>query len=72
MRTTVTSRDAMADAIAFGAYGNEQGGTTEALLAANPGLAGLGPLLPENLTLILPDIAPAPLQRASIDLWAVP
>lgn len=70
MRATLTTRGDMADAIAFAAYGDEHGGTTEAILAANPGLADYGPLLPENLEIVLPDLAPAPRRLVTIDLWA--
>ena len=70
MRTHITTRGDMADAIAFGSYGDEHGGTAEAVLAANPGLADYGPLLPENLTVMLPDLAPAPRRIVTIDLWA--
>ena len=35
-------------------------GTTEATLAANPGLAGRGPILPMGTLIELPDVAPQP------------
>ena len=42
----------------------------EAVLAANPGLAELGPFLPEGTTVIIPAAAAAPLAPAPIlQLW---
>lgn len=41
------------------------------ILATNPGLAALGPVLPLNTTLVLPTLAPAPApQIATIQLFA--
>lgn len=42
------------DHIARKLYGTEQGGTVEALLDANPGLAALGPIAPEGTIIIVP------------------
>lgn len=70
-RTYVTRQGDMVDGIAYRAYGSEHGGTTEAILAANPDLADRGPVLPENLTIVLPDLPPpAPREIATVDLWA--
>lgn len=41
----------------------------ESALEANPGLAALGPILPEGTLVTLPDAAPAPATRATINLW---
>lgn len=71
MRIYVTRQGDMVDAIASRVYGDEHGGATEAILAANRGLADRGPLLPENLRIILPELQrPAPKRIASVDLWA--
>lgn len=71
MRTYVTGQDDMVDAFARLHYGSEHGGTTEAILAANPGLAAQGPKLPAGLSLNIPDLpAPGPNQLATVDLWA--
>ncbi len=44
-------------------------GITEAVLELNPGLAALGPILPEGHAVTLPDQAPTPAPRALIQLW---
>lgn len=41
----------------------------ESVLEANPGLAALGPILPEGTLVNLPDSAPATSIRATINLW---
>jgi len=41
----------------------------EATLEANPGLAELGPNLPENTTVIIPEITPAPATIDLVQLW---
>ncbi|HEY8136278.1 MAG TPA: tail protein X [Methylocystis sp.] len=70
-RTYVTKQGDMLDAIAYRYYGSEHGGTTEVILAANPGLCERDPILPENVTIVLPDLpAPAPREIATIDLWS--
>lgn len=71
MRTYITRQGDMVDAIAYRAYGSEHNGTTEAILAANPGLADRGPVLPANVEIVLPDIpAPQVKRIATIDLWS--
>lgn len=42
-------------------------GTTEATLAANPGLAGIGPHLPAGHRVTL--VAPPPVPRTLVQLW---
>lgn len=42
------------DRIAKKLYGTEQGGTVEALLDANPGLAALGPIVPDGAVIFVP------------------
>jgi phage tail protein X len=69
--TYTTRQGDMVDAIAKARYGSELGGTTEAILIANPGLADRGPVLPENVAIVLPEIAPpTPRRIASVDLWS--
>ena len=47
------------------------GGVTEAALALNPGLAALGPKLPEGQSIILPDTVEAtPTVRDTVQLWS--
>ena len=49
-------------------YGREAG-AVEAVLAANPGLADLGPLLPAGTVIDLPDL-PRPLETIpTVKLW---
>ncbi|MGW8136840.1 tail protein X [Sphingomonas zeae] len=40
-----------------------------AVLAANPGLASLGPVLPIGTTVLIPDAPPANRQRDVVQLW---
>lgn len=44
------------DRIARAIYGTELGGTVEALLDANPGLAAHGPVMPEGTMIEAPEI----------------
>lgn len=55
------------DALCYRHYGRTQG-VVETVLAANPGLAGLGVIIPHGATVALPDIDAAPV-RESIQLW---
>jgi phage tail protein X len=54
MTTYRTRAGDMADEIAFKHYGTTGGGVVELLLAANPGLADYGPVLPAGLVITLP------------------
>lgn len=68
MTGQVTTRDGdMIDALALDAYGRTAG-ATEAVLTANPHLAGLPARLPAGLVVILPDIAPANV-APTVRLW---
>jgi phage tail protein X len=65
----VTAQDDMIDAIAWGYYGYAAG-AVEAILALNPGLSLQPPMLPENITIVLPDIAAAPSPpKQTINIW---
>lgn len=55
------------DWIAWRHYGSKSPGATEAILAANPGLADAA-ILPPGLTITLPDL-PAPAVQRVIRLW---
>lgn len=55
------------DALCWRLYGRTAG-VTEAVLEANPGLADLGPHLPQGQRILLPDQAPQP-QRQAVALW---
>ncbi|TAL53832.1 tail protein X [Pandoraea sp.] len=55
------------DALCWRVYGRTAG-VTEAALAANPGLADLGPVLPHGHLVELPDLPPQPIARL-VQLW---
>lgn len=55
------------DALCWRIYGRTAG-VTEAVLAANPGLADLGPVLPHGQLVALPDQPPQPTARL-VQLW---
>lgn len=42
---------------------------TELVLNSNPGLAELGPILPQGTMVELPDVAPPPQNNNMIQLW---
>ncbi|MBV8971481.1 MAG: tail protein X [Sphingomonadaceae bacterium] len=46
-----------------------RGGTVEATLDANPGLADLGPWLPDGTAVAVPETPIAPPPRALVNLW---
>ena len=41
----------------------------EAVLSANPGLSGLGPILPLGTQIIMPDMPSVSAERRLISLW---
>lgn len=58
------------DALCFRVLGRTEG-VTEAALAANPGLAELGPVLPQGHPVELPDTTQATrAQAALVQLWS--
>ena len=56
------------DAICYRIYGTTQG-VTEQVLAANPGLADLGPLLPHGTPVTLPALPQAAPRAPTVQLW---
>jgi phage tail protein X len=58
----------MVDAIAAQYYGGTAAGQVEQVLAANPGLADYGPLLPRGVAITLPAIE-APKTTGGVKLW---
>ncbi len=68
MTTYRTSDGDMVDEIAFKQYGTTAGGVVEKLLAANPGLADQGPLLPAGIIITLPPIDKAK-KLQGVRLW---
>ena len=59
MIDVISEEEERLDRIARRLYGTERGGTVEALLAANPGLAAFGPFIPQGTRLVVPS-RPAP------------
>jgi len=49
-------------------YGRQDGGRVVAVLEANPGLAGYGPVLPAGLLIALPDL-PETAETGGVRLW---
>ena len=69
MDTTIrTHQRETVDALCWRHYGRT-GGVTEAVLAANPGLAAHGPELPGGLLVQMPDQLPVAPQRQTVTLW---
>lgn len=64
--TYVTRQHDMVDAICHDYYGGTAG-SVEGVLAANPGLADLMPILPEGIRIVLPEL-PAPPTR-TLRIW---
>ncbi len=63
------SRDGdVLDAICQAHYG-QQAGTVEAVLTANPGLAGQGPVLPAGIVIVLPSLPASDKTMQTIRLW---
>lgn len=71
MASNYLSRDGdVLDDIAFRQYGACNADTLAAVLAANPGLAARGVVLPAGVTIVLPDGAPiAPPASEGVSLW---
>lgn len=69
MSQTYRTKDGdMLDAICFERYGATSG-TVEAVLAANPGLAELGPVYDAGVDILLPDIAATAATKTTFSLW---
>ncbi len=63
-----TRQGDMLDEICWRHYGR-QSGAVEAVLAANPGLADLGPVLPVDVAVVLPDLVVVAPAVQPIRLW---
>ncbi len=55
----VSSEGDMLDQVIAAHYGDTNGGKVDAVLAANPGLAGLGVVLEPGVRILLPDLSEA-------------
>lgn len=67
-QTYLTSDGDTADYIAWKYYNTQDGKVVEQLLAANPGLADRGPVLPAGLLVTLPEIVLETAEQ-SVRLW---
>lgn len=67
MKTLHARQNETLDALCYRAVGFTQG-ITEQVLATNPGLAELGPALPQGTPVKLPN-ATAPPRRQTVRLW---
>lgn len=63
----VTRQFDMLDDICWRYYGRTQQ-TVEAVMLVNPNLADLMPILPEGMTILLPDL-PAPSTSETVRIW---
>lgn len=63
----VTRQFDVIDEICWRYYGRTQQ-TVEVVLEANPGLADMGPILPEGLAISLPDMPP-PSTSEAVRIW---
>lgn len=66
--TYTTSQGDTIDFICWKFYG-QQSGAVELVLVANPGLADLGPVIPANTTITLPDLPQPASEVQPIRLW---
>lgn len=57
------------DYICWRHYGSERNGTTEAVLAANMGLAERGAVLPAGVAITLPALAKPAKRQQLVNLW---
>ncbi|MCO7537808.1 tail protein X [Pseudomonas asiatica] len=63
-----TQQNDTVDALCWRHYGRTAG-VVEAVLDANPGLAGHGPVLPAGLLITLPELQTAAPERQTVSLW---
>ena len=66
MTVHVTVAGDMVDAVCHAHYGRRRG-AVEDVLAANPGLAAMGPVLPAGIEILLPDLPPP--GPSTVRLW---
>lgn len=63
-----TSQGDTLDYVCWQHYG-QQSGAVEAVLLANPGLADIGPVLPVNTEITLPELSKPASEKQPIRLW---
>jgi len=64
----ITQQGDTLDILCLRYYGRTQG-VVETVLAANPGLAEYGPVLPHGISVNLPEVQPAAVKE-TVNLWA--
>lgn len=72
-RIVVHEQGATLDLLLWRAHGRKGQSLVEAALVANPGLAALGPVIPQGTTILIPDLPPPPaggVVEQPIDLFA--
>ncbi|MCE8015905.1 phage tail protein [Halomonas sp. MCCC 1A17488] len=67
-RTVHAHQHDTVDALCYRHFGRTQG-ITEQVLELNPGLATLGPVLPQGTAVRLPDLTPTPQRPPAVQLW---
>lgn len=65
----VTAQGDTPDYIAWKQYGTQGGRVTERVLAANPGLAEMGPILPAGIVVYLPALDTVEATKG-VKLWS--
>lgn len=68
MKTKDVEKGSVLDKVVRDHYGTSDG-TLEAVLAANPGLASMGPVFTSRRTITLPDVAPSALGTRQTKLY---
>ena len=66
--TYKTAQDETLDYVCWKFYG-QQSGAVEAVLLENPGLADMGPVLPANTVIALPELQKPASEVQPIRLW---
>jgi phage tail protein X len=69
MATNYTTRQGETIDLACLAHYGRTVRVVEAVLAANPGLAGLGPVLPFGTEILMPDMPSVSAERRLMSLW---
>jgi len=68
MPAVIANQGDTVDAICWRHYGRTAG-VTEAVLEANPGLADLGPILPQGVMVNMPEAQSTAPVRQMVNLW---
>lgn len=68
MATLRTQQNDSVDALCWRHYGRTAG-VTEAVFDSNHGLADYGPVLPQGIAVLMPDVRISAPQRQQVNLW---